>query len=288
MAGFLKKLSVSLMVTLLGFFVISCGQPYNSTAHMQVAENTEALEAVVYEIDLPTIDHIGEHNNGYNGSDEVVQVGEGGDISRHTERNGLNRDVYEIEAHNALEYYAESATYDQELRQEQYRIWTVEELGEIIVASSLFWEDWRSVTERFSHHNLGSMGTDITHPQVYMDVLPTSGFESLQDIRNYLLQYYTESWVDAMLSTTFPPFVEYNNVLYIHVIRIDLIRPHWEAATHTLISQEGYIAIVDSVVFVWHYEVSQGSEATFSFTFINGRIDSTLVCPVWLEWLGEM
>ena len=80
MDGFSKKLSVSLMVTLLGFFLIGCGQPYNSTTHMQIAENTVEVEVVVYEIDLPTTDHIGEHDSGYTGSVEVVQTVESGKI----------------------------------------------------------------------------------------------------------------------------------------------------------------------------------------------------------------
>ena len=62
------------MFMFLGVFVIGCGQPYNSTTHMQAAENTAEVEAVVYEIDLPTTDHIEEHDSGYIGSVEVVQT----------------------------------------------------------------------------------------------------------------------------------------------------------------------------------------------------------------------
>ena len=35
-------------------------------------------------------------------------------------------------------------------------------------------------------------------------LLPSSGFASLNDIRSYLLQYYTETWVDTGLSGGLP------------------------------------------------------------------------------------
>jgi len=175
---------------------------------------------------------------------------------------------------------------------ENPREWTIEELGEIIVASGNFWEDWWDTIERFSFEHIGNWAYIHPYSTIYSELLSTSGFENLNDIRDYLLKYYTESWVDAMLSRSFAPFIEYNNVLFIHAARACSVRPDWETATHTLISQDGCYASVESTVLYrscYPTETDDGLifmhvfEVTYNFTFINGRIDTTSVCPIWGE-----
>jgi len=180
-------------------------------------------------------------------------------------------------------YHTESVTACSDLTQEKYWLFAVEELGEAIVATGVFWEEWWNSTGRFSYQNRGSW--DDNFAKIYVALLPSSGFRSLDDIRSYLMKYYSETWVDSILSTEFSPFIEYNNMLFIHSARMSSARPNWETATHILICQVDNLAIVESVAFYWDYETEGEFELTHSFTFINGRIDSTSICPIWLESL---
>ena len=116
---------------------------------------------------------------------------------------------------------------------------------------------------------------------IYLAVLPNPKFESLNDIRNYLLQFYTERWVDSVINQEMFPFVEYNGVLYMHIARAGLARPGWHTASHVLIEQIGNVAIVETTLYCgsWHRLESGGEafprEMTHRFTLIDGRIDVT-------------
>ena len=153
------------------------------------------------------------------------------------------------------------------------------ELGETIVAAGTFWEDWwflRGMFSRFEHiawDERDEMPEHLSY-HIFARLLPTSGFESISDIRNYLLQYHTEAWTDLKLFGEFPPFVEYDSILYINTLlaREYLIRPDWETATHTLIEQDGNHAVVETTVLAASWS-SEFQEAQHLFTFIDGRID---------------
>lgn len=144
-------------------------------------------------------------------------------------------------------------------------------------------------------------------------MLPTSGFETLDDIRAYLLQFYTESLIENILIDKQlilqSPFIEYEGQLYIHSARAGFPRSNWKTAIHYLVEQEGRYAVVEtSVLFAtWHMlpnlvfggsreeifrqaqeQIIRGetyirsdwlvenaiSEVPYRFTFINGKIDS--------------
>jgi len=152
----------------------------------------------------------------------------------------------------------------------------IEDIGAIIVAVGTFWEDWWSMNGRFA----------IEHIDFYEQIgermhrlLPESGFETLGDIRQYLLQYHTENWLDKEMADEFFPFAEYFDILYLNTMRAGFIRPNWESAEHVLIEQDGNTIIVETTVFVgaWHrtdldpWEFAH--ESVYRFTFINGRID---------------
>ena len=131
--------------------------------------------------------------------------------------------------------------------------WTIKELGEIIVAAGLFWEEWWNLTGRFSSYI--SLGSWEDSPfDIYVELLPTSGFESLNDIRDYLLQYYTEAWVDSMLSSEFSPFVEYNDTLFVHDTRAGLSRANWRTSINTLLERDGNRILVQTSALdsAWH------------------------------------
>lgn len=166
---------------------------------------------------------------------------------------------------------------------DRHQEWTIEELGEIIVSAGTFWEEWwgypvgRFSIEHISFENQDEIPEHLGR-SIYLQLLPTSGFENLNDIREYLLQFYTAAWVDAELSREFAPFVEYDYILYINSARAGIVRPRWDDATHVLMEQGGGNAVVDTTVVygAWHmpYGGSPAGEATYSITFIDGRIDS--------------
>ncbi|MCL2225908.1 MAG: hypothetical protein FWB96_13145 [Defluviitaleaceae bacterium] len=193
-------------------------------------------------------------------------------------------------------------TPDIEVRNEH----SLEELGATIIAASEFWDDWwglRGAFEWGAHIDSTPWyywAEQPEHPRSRgMDVLlPSSGFESLNDIADYLSQFYTSDWIARELfgegSAIQEPsiffgspwaFVEYDGAVYVATARIGTMRPDWTTAIHTLIEQNGNRALVDTVVTAYDHRGS-GDEmptATFSFVFIDGKIESGYGAWVWPE-----
>ena len=150
--------------------------------------------------------------------------------------------------------------------------WTIEELGKIIVAAGLFWEEWWEMSGRFgSEGNEWGEWNDVPEHfpnSVYFPLLSSYWFERLYDIRSYLLRYYTESWIDMALSKEFAAFIEYNEILFIHGARAGFARPNWETATHALIEQYGSHSIVETTVKwgSWH-RVQPGQSIEYAYPF---------------------
>lgn len=154
----------------------------------------------------------------------------------------------------------------------------VQSLGDVIVSAGMFWEDWWSGRGRFSSEHIAAWEEDVpAHLAAYQRLLPTSGFESLNDIRNYLSFYYTDAWINAELSgvTNFDPFVEYNGILYVLTGRYGRIRPDWSTATHALIELTNWNrgdTVIETNVLM---RSGEGDEpGTFRFTFVGGRINA--------------
>ncbi|MCL1934836.1 MAG: hypothetical protein FWF57_00420 [Defluviitaleaceae bacterium] len=131
------------------------------------------------------------------------------------------------------------------------------ELGKIIVTAMSFWEDWWDMRGRFGYEHLGYWNDIPKHNLalgIYQKLLPTSGFESLQDIKNYLLKFYTETFLESIFSSDFSPFVEYENILYMHGVRAGFSRTNWETAIHSLVEKkDNYVIIETSALHgVWH------------------------------------
>lgn len=175
---------------------------------------------------------------------------------------------------------------------ETQRVRTIEELGEIIIAAGNFWEGWWQLNYEsgfvINWEVLGDFDDVPAHfiSTVYMPLLPASGISSLTEIRDYLLQFYTASWVDAELAREFTPFIEYDNILYVHAARAGFSRPNWDTATHVLVEQQRCLAIVDTTFLhgAWHHEPFgdvYAVEMTHRFIFINGRIHHSGIDPVW-------
>ena len=163
-----------------------------------------------------------------------------------------------------------------------YHEWTIEELGNIIVAAGTFWEDWWFWRGILADIRIDPYASIPEHfpSNIYRAVLSHSKFESLNDIRNYLLQFYTKRWIDSVITQEGFPFVEYNGILYIHLARVvELARPRWHTASHVLIEQVGNVAIVETTLYHhFSHRLESGGDAfpfemTHRFTLIDGRID---------------
>jgi len=163
--------------------------------------------------------------------------------------------------------------------------WTIEELGQTIVSAGKFWEEWWDNTGKFSHENIDfSPSNDLPEhfpSAMYYPLLPTSGFSNLDDIRKYLLQFYTEKWVDTELTMAGAPFVEYDGLLYVHVARAGMARPGWWTASHIIVEREGNVTVIDTTLLHGSWgRMLFGCcgfpfEVKHRFTLVNGKIDST-------------
>jgi len=189
---------------------------------------------------------------------------------------------------------------------EQPHEWTIEELGATIVAAGEFWNKWWASHHTFeweyiddSRRNWNPWDEAITpahHPlsRGFAIVLPSSGFESLDDIGAYLSQFYTQAWIDRGFFAEpevlieiqageyatifgFAGFEEYEGYLFIFVQSEMSARPDWQTATHTLIEQSGNRAVVETVVTTSINGFEGGGimpTITYRFTLIDGRIES--------------
>jgi len=186
---------------------------------------------------------------------------------------------------NTHEYTGEETVVQVEITQ----IWCIDDLGQIIINAGAFWEDWWHVRGRFSYYHMGYWlnvdGESMPmYSNLYVELMPSSGFHNINDIKNYLSQYYTGVWIDANLPGGFSPtapFAEYNNTLYSHEVRISSVYMNWETATHTLVEQNASHVVIETFV-MWHdQETSDIFVVQIYFTFVDGRIDAMSICPIW-------
>ena len=164
------------------------------------------------------------------------------------------------------------------------RTFTIEELGETIVQADTFWEElWGDyVVGRFSseHIDIEAGPSKYLPFGMFLRLLPSSGFENINDVRNYLLQFYTEGWVDCTLANEWVPIQEHEGVLYVAQAGTSMARPGWWTASFEMVKQEGSITIVDATLYhgSWPRVHFSGDaypfEMTHRFIFVDGRIDS--------------
>jgi len=145
-----------------------------------------------------------------------------------------------------------------------------------ILRAGIFWDDFWYLDAMFSVNNIDWGAPPHLAAQSFTRLLPTSGFENLDDIRNFLSQFYTDAWIDAEFASDTPPFAEYDDELFMQGARAGISRPNWNTASHELISDDGINAVVETTVmhYVWHIEDAEHYEVTYTFTFVDGRINS--------------
>ena len=178
--------------------------------------------------------------------------------------------------------------------------WAMEELESAIVGATTFWEGWWNRAGTFggsfdsAHWGGWGTGLDVFIEGItdigYIELLPSSNFASMEDIRNHLAIYFTGQWIEQVLSSyERPPFIVYDNVLYAHVGRWDFDyihipawrtptrEPDWETATFVLMEQDDkHHAVVEMTVerLDWNGETD---EVRVRFIFVDGRIDDVIV-----------
>jgi len=184
--------------------------------------------------------------------------------------------------------------------------WTLEELGETIVAAGEFWNKWWASHHTFEWEHIDDSRrnwqpwdpalTPAHHPlsRGFAIILPSSGFTRFYEIGDHLLQFYTQAWVDSgqfaepMVTMEFIDgeeaylfgyygFEAYDDYLYVFIQTEWSARPDWSHATHTLIEQDGSHAVVETVVstHIHGYNPSYDMPTIiYRFTFIDGKIDS--------------
>lgn len=168
---------------------------------------------------------------------------------------------------------------------------TIEELGAIIESAGRFWEEWEWAMMRFDVDWSEMDWYSVHSDSIYLRLLTTSDFKSMNDIREYLLKYYTQAWVDARLSEEPALFAERDGVLYMNVARMNDPRLlDWRMASHVLVASDGDLVMVETSVAIvgsWiedQYGAQRPLEAVQRFAFINGRIDSMReICPFCLS-----
>jgi len=186
---------------------------------------------------------------------------------------------------------------------------TVEELGGIIEAAGDFWNSWWASHHTFewahiddSRRNWQPWYEEITpahHPlsRGFAIILPSSGFETLSGISNYLLQFYSQDWkgrgeiAEPRTIMQTPDgeehylfganaFEEYDGELFVFIQTEWSARPNWQAASHTIVEQEGNRAVVETIVPMYIHNFRPylyGDEVptfTYNFIFIDGKIDA--------------
>jgi hypothetical protein len=189
---------------------------------------------------------------------------------------GGNRDVETQQPQNDPATQAPSENIPQTPEPSHER--TIEELGGKIVTVGTFWTDLWYFTGTFSQENV-----DFNQPEppqhiisIGVRVLPGSGFESLSDIRNFLLQFYVQDEVDRYLGE-FPRFAEYSGNLYAFGTRAGISQPDWSRATHELLEQANGHAVVKTTVPFgsWHRpDIDEIGyiHVDYLITFADGRI----------------
>jgi len=189
--------------------------------------------------------------------------------------------------------------------------WSINDLGEIIVAAGIFWEDWWYRTGRFASYNTGywlDQGSNEgenapMYSDLYLELMPSSGFNNISDVRAYLSQFYCAGWININIPGGFSPtapFAEYNNLLYLHGVRHTSVYIDWETATHNFVSQGCCWVLVETTV-SWRDQEAMNRypgalpdifDMQSYFMFIDGRINKTSICPIWrgpvLTQIGEV
>jgi len=148
------------------------------------------------------------------------------------------------------------------------------QLATTITAAGQFWEDWWAFDGIFSFTDGDGIfvPTDPDVPGVGMSfspLLPASGFFTVADVRNYLLQFYSPALVDAEMNGI---FIEHEGQLHFANARAGFPRFDWTDATFSILDYFGDNAIVEAVVRHGYFILEPGGYVALYFHMYQGRI----------------
>jgi len=151
---------------------------------------------------------------------------------------------------------------------------TLEDVSAHIVASQFVYE--RLVFPGKAISEFAGYYVDYDNNIAYFRFSPTSDFRRVFDVRETLLRYYTEDFVDSLLmhDDGTPLYIEQNGSLYMR--REPAISPNyifWELATHEILEIDGNRIVVESLVPGYNLADTPFVN-TFRFIFIGDRIST--------------
>ena len=171
------------------------------------------------------------------------------------------------------DYLPEVGDSSPEEPQQQVDSLTAEEFGEIIIQGYLLSRDlifpgW------YMYQHEGEERTVATQwgSSIGFRVLPSSGFETIADIRAAFLPYFTEEMVDGthLLGWGAAFYEEYNGNLYFFPYRASDLVWVWEEARFEIIEQDGSHTVIEVIV----PATAEGQEwiETIHYTFLYDRV----------------
>jgi len=157
----------------------------------------------------------------------------------------------------------------------------IAEHGQTIVAAGEFWEDW---WHRRGYFYWNNVDPDFRYNDTHSRLLPTSGFSNLNDVRTYLANYFTQSWIDVALGEG-SVFIYHDGFLYINTTRAGFPRVDWTTARHELIEEDGNRVVIATTVAAgaWQPELTNPVDVTFLFTLVDGLIYSNTLPLIWFQ-----
>ncbi|MCL2235115.1 MAG: hypothetical protein FWB98_01590 [Defluviitaleaceae bacterium] len=141
---------------------------------------------------------------------------------------------------------------------------TLEQMGDIIVTVGNFWELWWNSPDTVA-----------------------SNFQTFEELRQYLLQFYTENYLDTHLPSAFS---EEDGRLIVHETRIGTLRYIWDDASHLLVYAGDNLVIVETEFQIgyprgddWWTDIET---VRFHTHFVDGKIDIGTSPVAW--WSDEL
>jgi hypothetical protein len=154
---------------------------------------------------------------------------------------------------------------------------TVAELGDVIVRAGSFWEDWWYMRGPFSFSAgesvfVQSEGEPAGVGMGFTPLAGASGFETMDDVDMYLLQYFTAETLAGMPI----PLREIDGVLHFADGRAGFPRFDWDSAEFSIIEQDGGRAVVEAVLLHGYFILAPGQHVMLQFYMEDGRIDGVV------------
>ena len=164
------------------------------------------------------------------------------------------------------------------------RIWSDEELEQVIMTAGDIWESWWNFEHTFFgmfvHEDDPQHITDLGYGRFSPYSWMYDGDPN--DLRRWLSHWYTDNWINDLFGEEIPIFRDYNNVLYVMMARNIHPRPDWRTAAFEIFQEaEGRHRVDVQVHQIDSAGMFQGLRLGI-FILIDGRIDEGM--SPWFTW----